>query len=89
MRISRSVLQNDELDVYHPDEILVLDTKTGNYYGCELKNRLGPIGYGEVKNFAVNVCITSLLDLMLEAYANAETSGDSIDGSSMEVSQIE
>ena len=89
MRITRSILREDELDVYYPDEILTLDPKTGDFYGCELKNRLGPIGYGEVQNFAADICITSLLDLMLEAYANAETSGNPTDGSSMEVSQIE
>lgn len=89
IHITRTILREDEIDTYHPDDILGFNIETGDFYGCELKNHLGPIGYGESQNFAGDIHRVTLLDLMLAAYDDAEANGNPNDNTSMEVTYIE
>lgn len=89
IHITRTILREDEIDIYHPDAIKAFIIETGDFYGCELKNHLGPIGYGESQNFAGDIYDVTLLDLMIAAYDDAEINGNPSDRSSMEVTYIE
>lgn len=89
IHITRTILREDELDTYHPEKIIAFDNETGDFYGCELKNKLGPIGYGEAQNFAGDIYKVSLLDLMVAAYSDAEVNGNPTENPSMEVTFIE
>lgn len=84
---TETILSNEELDIYMPESIRWI-LESWEFYVCEVYHEKdAPVWYGEPKIF--NTIDISLLDIMLSAMYDAEDSGFSITGISLDITYFE